>query len=64
MKAVLARRYGTVTVEDVPDPAPRSGQVLVEVEASTISAGDLRMAYGQFPRGMALPGPAGAGWSA
>jgi len=43
MRAAVARRYGTadvVTVENVPTPTPRKGEVLVRVAASSLNALD------------------------
>lgn len=43
MRAVVARRYGTadvVAIEDVPVPAPDTGEVLVGVAASSLNALD------------------------
>lgn len=35
----------------VADPAPRAGEVLVEVRAAALTAGDARIRGGRFPRG-------------
>src|SRR5512136_2487076 len=44
MKQLLQNmRSGKTTVEDVPLPVPRSGQALVKVAASLVSAGTERM---------------------
>ena len=59
MKAATYRRYGppeTVTIEDVPDPTPREGEVLVDVQASTVTTADWRMRASAFPGVLWLPG--------
>ena len=58
MKAILVNRYGppeSIVLADLPRPVPGKGQVLVRIRAATVSAGDMRLRSGQFPRGMALP---------
>jgi NADPH:quinone reductase-like Zn-dependent oxidoreductase len=43
MKAAVYRRYGppdVVTVEDIPKPAPRDGEILVRVHAATVGVVD------------------------
>lgn len=52
MKAAIVRAYGPpdrVTLADLPRPQPGPGQVLVRVQATTVSSGDARI------RGMAMP---------
>ena len=49
MRAVVARRYGTpdvMVVETVPVPTPAEGQVLVQVEASSLNALDWHFVTG------------------
>ncbi|GIG40659.1 NAD(P)-dependent alcohol dehydrogenase [Cellulomonas phragmiteti] len=58
MRAVVVDRYGppeVARVRDVPDPAPRAGEVLVRVAAAAVTSGDARMRAGRFPRGFAVP---------
>jgi len=46
MKAAVYRRYGppeVVRIENVHKPAPKDGEVLVRIHASTICAGDCRL---------------------
>lgn len=46
MKAAITTRFGppeVIEIRDVPTPAPKGGEVLIEVYASTISAADRRM---------------------
>src|SRR5262245_42496143 len=43
MKALLCRRFGppeTLTVEDVPSPAPKAGEVRVRVKAAGVNFPD------------------------
>jgi NADPH:quinone reductase-like Zn-dependent oxidoreductase len=58
MRAVVARRYGTpdeMHIETVPVPTPAEGQVLVQVEASSLNALDWHFVTGSpyFMRMMA-----------
>ena len=46
MRAAVYHQYGApevLAVEDVPQPQPREGEVLVRVHASTVCAGDVRL---------------------
>lgn len=59
MKAAHTPLYGPPSVLDtriVPTPTPGPGQVLVEVHASFVSAGDLRLRAADFPGISALFG--------
>lgn len=54
MRAAVVRRYGgpeVVRVVDVPDPVPRTGEVLVRVAATTVNSGDARIRGARFPKG-------------
>lgn len=59
MRAAVYERYGppeVVSVRDVPTPAPKEGEVLIRIRATTVSTGDWRA------RSLALPpgfGPLG-----
>src|SRR5262245_41250054 len=49
MRALTRRRYGgpdELRVEEVPDPAPGRGEVLVRVTASALNAADLHLLRG------------------
>ncbi len=54
MRAAVMDRYGppeAVRVAEVTDPEPRRGEVLVEVRAAALTAGDARIRGARFPRG-------------
>lgn len=58
MRAVVVTRYGppdVVRVVEVPAPVPRSGEVLVRVVATAVTAGDARIRGARFPRGFGVP---------
>ncbi|MFG0275140.1 MAG: NAD(P)-dependent alcohol dehydrogenase, partial [Phycisphaerales bacterium] len=53
LKAAIVPRYGppdVVRLEDLPDPTPAPGEVLVRVRATTVASGDARI------RGFDMPG--------
>jgi NADPH:quinone reductase-like Zn-dependent oxidoreductase len=55
MKAAVCRRYGppsVVTVQELPDPVPGPGEVLIEVEAAGLTSGDARIRAARAPAGM------------
>lgn len=59
MIAAHVRRYGppdSIEIADGPVPVPRSGEVLVQVEAAAVTSGDARLRSGVFPRGFGLLG--------
>jgi NADPH:quinone reductase-like Zn-dependent oxidoreductase len=59
MKAAIYTRYGgpeVVQVIDIPAPAPRRGEVLIQVLTTTVSSGDARLRAMRMPRGMGLLG--------
>lgn len=52
MRAAVYERYGppeVVSIRDVPTPAPKEGEVLIRIRATTVSTGDWRA------RSLALP---------
>ncbi|QAY73679.1 NAD(P)-dependent alcohol dehydrogenase [Agromyces protaetiae] len=58
MRAAIHRRFGgpdVLTVADIPTPAPRAGEVLIRVHASTVSAADRRSRAKDVPAGLAIP---------
>ncbi|MHB8575259.1 MAG: quinone oxidoreductase family protein [Dehalococcoidia bacterium] len=58
MKAAIIHEFGSEDVlcyEDVPDPAPATGEVLIRVRAAAINRGDLGRRMGTYPAGVPLP---------
>ncbi|NLB47332.1 MAG: NAD(P)-dependent alcohol dehydrogenase [Microbacteriaceae bacterium] len=58
MRATSVDRYGapeTSRITTAQVPIPGRGEVLVQVEAAAVTAGDARIRAGRFPRGFALP---------
>lgn len=58
MLAATYHRYGppsVLTVSEVPTPAPRPGEVLIRVRASTVSSGDVRIRSLNLPSPIFLP---------
>ncbi len=58
MKAAVVREFGAEDVlryEDMPDPAPGPGEVLVRVRAAGINRGDLGRRMGTYTAGVQLP---------
>lgn len=56
--AASVPRYGPpeiVTVDELPHPKPRAGDVLVRIEAAAVTSADARMRAGRFPRGFGGP---------
>jgi NADPH:quinone reductase-like Zn-dependent oxidoreductase len=57
MRAATNNRYGppsVVSVQDVPMPVAKAGEVLVRVRAAAVTAADSRLRGARFPRGFAL----------
>jgi NADPH:quinone reductase-like Zn-dependent oxidoreductase len=57
MKAAVYRRFGgpeVVRLEEQPKPAPRRGELLVKVQAATVSAADYRARTKHVPKGLKL----------
>jgi threonine dehydrogenase-like Zn-dependent dehydrogenase len=50
MKAAMLESGGTLRYETVPDPAPRTGEVVVKVYACSICGSDLHAFHGKHPR--------------
>ena len=58
MKAILATRSGgpeVLELQDIPDPQPRAGEVLVRVEAAGVNFADTMMTLGFYPGGPQAP---------
>jgi NADPH:quinone reductase-like Zn-dependent oxidoreductase len=60
MKAIVYDRYGPPEVlhaAELPKPAPKDGEVLIRVHATTVSTADLRIRSLDMPAGFGLMGP-------
>jgi len=58
MKAIVVARQGgpeVLQVQEVPDPQPRAGEVVVRVEAAGVNFADAMMAMGMYPGGPQPP---------
>ena len=58
MRAVIAREYGppeVLRVEDVPDPAPGPGEVLVDVQHAAVNYPDVLILANRYQIPVALP---------
>jgi NADPH:quinone reductase-like Zn-dependent oxidoreductase len=67
MRAALTPAYGPATlldIQEVADPTPQPDQILVEVVASTVTKGDLRLRAADFPAPTGFIGRLMFGWSA
>jgi NADPH:quinone reductase-like Zn-dependent oxidoreductase len=56
VRAAVNERYGppeVVRVQEVPDPTPRRGEVVVRVHATAVTSGDARLRAARFPPGFA-----------
>lgn len=49
MRAIVVDRPGSFRVAEVPDPAPRPGEVIIEVSYCGICGTDLHILAGEFP---------------
>lgn len=66
MKAARVTHYGgpdAVVINDIPLPQPGPGEVLVQVRAAPVTAGDARMRSGKVPRGFGLLLRLAMGWN-
>ena len=51
MKAIIYSKYGSAQVlkhQDVPDPEPKEGEVLVEIIASSVNPTDIKIRNGSL----------------
>jgi NADPH2:quinone reductase len=58
MKAIRVREFGgpeTMRLEEVPDPKPASGQIVVRIRATGVNPVDSYMRAGTYPRKPSLP---------
>jgi NADPH:quinone reductase-like Zn-dependent oxidoreductase len=59
MQAVTYRKYGgpdVLNIEPIAKPALKSGHVIVQVHASSVSTADWRLRAAAFPKIMQVPG--------
>jgi NADPH:quinone reductase-like Zn-dependent oxidoreductase len=66
MKAVTANRHGPpdiLRLVEMRRPVPKADELLVRIRAATVSAADMRLRSGVFPRGFALPARIALGWA-
>lgn len=57
MKAYICRRYGgpdVVELADVPTPVPSPSEILIKINATTVTAGDWRVRTLNMPKGLGL----------
>jgi threonine dehydrogenase-like Zn-dependent dehydrogenase len=54
MKALVLKEFGSMAVEELPDPVPQSGEVLIEVLATGICGSDIHGFTGE--NGRRIPG--------
>lgn len=51
MKAVVLKEFGKpLSIEEIPEPVPDQGQVLIQVEASGVCHTDLHIVRDLFPK--------------
>ncbi len=58
MKAIVVPRQGgpdVMQAQDIPEPQPRAGEVMVRVEAAGVNFADAMMAMGSYPAGPEPP---------
>lgn len=66
MKAWFARQYGgpeVLRLEETQKPAPKPGEVLIRIHATTVNSGDVRVRSCDFPPGMRTLGRLALGWN-
>jgi NADPH:quinone reductase-like Zn-dependent oxidoreductase len=67
MKVAKVTAYGgpqTIVFDEVPEPVVQVGQVLVQVKAAPVTAGDVRIRSGKVPRGFGTVLRLAFGWNA
>ncbi len=58
MKAAVWTAYGppeVLQLQEVPTPVPRAGEILIRIQATTVTAGDCEMRTLQLPLSLGLP---------
>ena len=58
MKSAIYRHYGppeVVTIEDLPKPEPKPNEILVRIQNTTVTSGDVRLRAFDFPPVFWLP---------
>jgi NADPH2:quinone reductase len=67
MRAIVARKIGRVedlAIEELPDPAPKAGEVVLDMETAAVNFPDLLVVEGKYqsiPKVPFVPGMEGAG---
>lgn len=62
MKAAVVSRPGAISIENIPDPSPRPGEVVIKIEASGICGTDVHIFKGEYLGDYPIvPGHEGAG---
>ena len=49
MKAVVFKGRDQIAVEEVPRPAPRAGEAVIRITATTICGTDVHIVRGEYP---------------
>jgi NADPH:quinone reductase-like Zn-dependent oxidoreductase len=66
MRAAVCTRYGSpdvIAIQELPDPVPRAGEVLIRVIATTVSSGDWRLRALAVPTGLRTMIRLAMGWN-
>lgn len=66
MKAWVCPAYGSpdvLVLREIATPAPKAGEILVRILATTVNSGDVRVRGARVPKGMSLLMRLALGWS-